>query len=103
MVVFFYLIHAQFVLWSHSFEKLQQLESETCFIWPRFYIMDEVGVSIIIISSPWHTENALKMSKNHEMWLRFYMYIEDKVGVTFIISNSLVCIINFVLTNIANH
>ena len=41
----------------------------------RYYVEDKVGECIIDSIPHCHTENALKIGKNQEMWLR--CYIED--------------------------
>ena len=51
-------------------------------MWLRFYIEDNIGVSIIDSIPHCHTENALKKGQKQEMWLRFY--IEDNIGVSII-------------------
>ena len=48
----------------------------------RFYIEDKVEVSFIDSIPHCLTENALKRSKNQEIWLCFY--IEDRNGVSII-------------------
>ena len=42
-------------------------------MWIRFYIEDNIGVSIIDNIPHCHTENALKKGQKQEMWLRFYI------------------------------
>ena len=49
-------------------------------MWIRFYIEDNIGVSIIDNIPHCHTENALKKGQKQEMWLRFYI-VENGISI----------------------